>query len=259
MASSKNIRNPPLLEASPSFEQWEKSLQYWQAITDLAKSKQGPAVTLSLTGKALEAAMELDFAEVSADDGVKKVVERLRKIYAKDTVEAAYVAFENFIHFKRENSISILDYITEFESKYSKAKKHGFDLSDTTQGFFLLNQAGLSEDHKKLVRATISDLGIEEVKSKLTRVFGNGKSVSIKESDEMLVKVENINLTEEESEEAFYGYGQSRYSNYGNQYNRPYQNRGNSYSRGNVRGGFRPYAGGRGFRKDNQPNEFRNR
>ena len=58
--ASKNIKNPPNLDSSPSFEHWEKALKYWQAVTDLDVKKQGPAVTLSLTGKALEAAMELN-------------------------------------------------------------------------------------------------------------------------------------------------------------------------------------------------------
>ena len=62
---ANNIKNPPILDTSPSFEHWEKAIQYWQAITDLPKTKQGPAITLSLTGKALEAAMELEFDDVN--------------------------------------------------------------------------------------------------------------------------------------------------------------------------------------------------
>ena len=84
------------------------------------------------------------------------IINRLKKIYAKDTVEAAYEAFEKFIHFKRGNDLPMAEYITEFEIKYGKAKVHGFELSSSTQGFFLLDQAGLSDDHKKLVRATIT-------------------------------------------------------------------------------------------------------
>ena len=231
-SSNKNIKNPPPLDKSPNFEQWEKSLKYWQAVTDLPKAKQGPAVTLSLSGKALEAAMELDFEEVSGDTGVQKVVERLRKIYAKDKVEAAYEAFDKFIHFKKKDKMNMVDYITEFESNYSKAKTHGFELSDSSQGFFLMNQAGLSDDHKKLVRATITDLSVQEVKSKLSKVFGDGKTVSTTSAvDEISVKVENINMAED-SEEAYFGYNNNAWRGAPRgQYSRPFQSRGGYYQR----------------------------
>ena len=255
MATSKNIKNPPLLSASPSFEQWEKAMKYWQAVTDLPKAKQGPAVTLSLSGKALEAAMELDFDEVSAEDGVVKVMDRLRSIYAKDEVEAAYEAFDNFIHFKRNENSSMAEFITAFELKYSKAKSHGFELSESSQGFFLLNQAGLTEDHRKLVRATISSLSVSEVKNKLTKVFGEGR-LGNKLMEDISIKVENINLAEDEDEETYYGYSNIRRGYPGGNSGRAYAHRG-TYNqrpyRGFFRGSGKPQYAPRGLSNTSEP------
>ena len=117
-----------------------KALKYWQVITDLAKKKQGAAVVLSLTGKAQEAVLELSFEDVNSDTGIEKILERLGKIFKKDKVDTAYEAFEKFIYFKRESSMNISEYINEFERRYHKAKDHGCELSDSIQGFFLLNQ-----------------------------------------------------------------------------------------------------------------------
>ena len=83
---NKNIKNPPSLEESSNYENWEKALKYWQIITDIQKPKQGAAVILSLTGKAREAVFELDFAVVNSDTGVDAILERLGKIYKKDKV-----------------------------------------------------------------------------------------------------------------------------------------------------------------------------
>ena len=123
--ASKNVKNPPSLAESQDYETWEKALKYWQIITDLPKAKQGAAVILSLTGKAREAVFELDFTTVNSDTGVEAILDRLEKIYKKDSVDRAYEAFDKFINFKRDEKMTMRDYINEFESKYTKAKSHG--------------------------------------------------------------------------------------------------------------------------------------
>ena len=45
-----NIKTPPLLSKSTSYDTWLKEIEIWQTFTDLAKTKQGPAIFLSLEG-----------------------------------------------------------------------------------------------------------------------------------------------------------------------------------------------------------------
>ena len=52
MATSSGYKNPPALKDGDSYEKWLKELAIWQLYTDLDKKKRGPALTLSLTGKA---------------------------------------------------------------------------------------------------------------------------------------------------------------------------------------------------------------
>ena len=52
MATSSGYKNPPALKDDDSYEKWLKELAIWQLYTDLDKKKQGPALTLRLTGKA---------------------------------------------------------------------------------------------------------------------------------------------------------------------------------------------------------------
>ena len=191
---SNNFKNPPILDQFDSYENWEKALELWRLATDVPKAKQGTAVLLKLTGKAMDKALELEIQQINSDNGLDLILAELSKIYKKDTVDTAYEAFERFIAFKREPSMNMSEYIVEFEKRYGKAKVHGFNLADNCLGYFLLNQARLSEDHKKLVRATITTLEKEEVKAKLKKVFGIGESADTLES--VRVKVEDVNLVE---------------------------------------------------------------
>ena len=52
MASSTSFKAPPSLTRSNSYETWLKELQIWKSFTDIPGDKRGPAVFLSLEGKA---------------------------------------------------------------------------------------------------------------------------------------------------------------------------------------------------------------
>ena len=104
MASS-NIKTPPTLDQHKDYESWEKSFKLWQLVTDLKPEKQGPALALALTGKVRDVALELSVDDMSKDDGVSKIMQKLRAFYKKDSVDSAYEAFEKFIYFKLLESV----------------------------------------------------------------------------------------------------------------------------------------------------------
>ena len=200
MASS-NIKTPPTLDQHKDYESWEKSFKLWQLVTDLKPEKQGPALALALTGKARDVALELSVDDMSKDDGVSKIMQKLRAVYKKDSVDSAYEAFEKFIYFKRPDEMQIAAFITEFERKLNKAKSHGCILSENILAFLLLDQANLADTNKKLVRATLEKLEYEGMKSKLMKIFGNDRRDS--GDDGVKVKLENLNLAE--GEDVYYG------------------------------------------------------
>ena len=192
---SVNFKNPPRLDQYDNYENWEKTLKLWRLATEVPQAKQGTAVLFALTGKARDKVLELTEAQITADDGLDTILAELGKIYKKDTVDSAYEAFECFINFKREPSMNMSEYIIEFEKRYNKAAVHGFTLAKSCLGYFLLNQARLSEDHRKLVRATIANLELDEVKAKLKKVFGCNETAS--QVEEVSVKIEDINVAED--------------------------------------------------------------
>ena len=54
-----NNKTPPLMKEDSNYELWKKEIKLWKTFTDLDAKKQGPAISLPLTGKAREATLEL--------------------------------------------------------------------------------------------------------------------------------------------------------------------------------------------------------
>ena len=69
-----NIKAPPSLSKSSSYISWLKEIEIWQTFTDLEATKQGPAIFLSLEGRARDAVLELEVKQISAADGVDKII-----------------------------------------------------------------------------------------------------------------------------------------------------------------------------------------
>ena len=106
---------PPVFSEDISWLDYKKELKIWQALTDLPAKKQGPSLYLSLTGRAREAALELDIGDISKDDGVEKILQRLDKLYLQDTNQSEYLAYQEFENFKRPLQMSMREYLNNFE------------------------------------------------------------------------------------------------------------------------------------------------
>ena len=84
-----NYKAPPSLTSSTCYEEWLKAIEIWQAFTGLTDEKQGPAIFLTLEGKAREI-LNLDITEIKAKNSVENNVKALNKLYLKDKLQMAY-------------------------------------------------------------------------------------------------------------------------------------------------------------------------
>ena len=117
--SSKSYKAPPLFDPdTDNYEQFKKDLQIWEILTDLDAKKKGPAVYLALGKKTREAVRNLTVAEVSAESGLTKIIERLDEVYLADKNTRAYTAFQNFYKCKRESGETFENFIIRFERLY---------------------------------------------------------------------------------------------------------------------------------------------
>ena len=72
-----------------------------QASTSFENKKQAPAIFLTFTRQAKEAALEIDIEKLTAEDGVKHLIAALDMLFLQDEVCLAYEAYEIFEKFVR--------------------------------------------------------------------------------------------------------------------------------------------------------------
>ena len=166
-------KSPPPLKNCKSYEDWQKLLDIWCMFTNLEPEKQGPAIVLTLEGEAQDAVLELSTAEITQKDGVKKIIAQLDKIYKKDELSQKYSALEAFENYKRTTNVTMRECLTEFEKKLHKIKSYKVDMTDDLLAFRLLKCANLTSRDEQLVKATITELKFDVVKTKLIKVFSD--------------------------------------------------------------------------------------
>ena len=149
---------PAQLSNFKSYNDLVRLVNIWTNFIDLEPEREGPALVASLSGKALEAILELDDKDISSQDGVKLVVEKLNILYKKDELHEKFQDLENFESYRRASDTDIQQFLIEFDRRYHKLKRHQTTISEDRLGFKLLKAANLSSHHEQLLKATITHI-----------------------------------------------------------------------------------------------------
>ena len=199
MASS-NFKNPPGFDPKTmTYEAWKNEVEVWKLVTELKPEKQALAVSLSLKGNAKELAMEIKAEDLAKDTGMTTLLQQLDKVFLRDDKDKAYEAYKNFDTFRKTDSMSMSDYIVEFDKRYSKSKKHDMVLPEAVLAFKLLDNAELSTKDRQLALTASSDLKYISMKSALQRIFGDGACPggARNETNAVIVKQEPVYFTQQ--------------------------------------------------------------
>ena len=78
----------------------------------------------------------------------------------------------------------------EGEAQYHKTKSYGTQISDDVLAYRLLKSANLSTRDKQLVKATITELKYDLLKSKLIKIFSDNNDISTLDFNNMHIKTE---------------------------------------------------------------------
>ena len=149
---------PAQLSNFKSYNDLVRLVNIWTNFIDLEPEREGPALVASLSGKALEAILELDDKDISSQDGVKLIVEKLNILYKKDELHEKFQDLENFESYRRASDTDIQQFLIEFDRRYHKLKRHQTTISEDRLGFKLLKAANLSSHHEQLLKATITHI-----------------------------------------------------------------------------------------------------
>ena len=154
-----------------------KGNKHLATFSSLEKKKQTPAIFLSLSGQAREAVLDLGLDKLNDDNGVKNLLEKLDKLYLKDDKHSAYEGYERFETLSRALSVTVSDYIIEFEHLCNKAKQHKMELPDGVLAYQFLISANISSNHKQLVRTILPELSYQSMKDQLEKTFSDPRNL----------------------------------------------------------------------------------
>ena len=176
-SATYNATPPTLASCNNNYRDWKNLIDHWTSLSGLDPSHRASAIMLTLSGKALNAALQLPSDTLKKADGVDKLLERLDSLFLKDTLSEKFRALEAFEIYKRPASTSIRDFLIEFDNRHYKVKEFGVIVSDDLLGFRLLKAANLNSDKEELIKATVSELTFNEVKSKMKQIFSDDTNV----------------------------------------------------------------------------------
>ena len=184
---------------------------FWEYATNVDKKKHAATVFLTLTGKAREAILEMSLTDLNVENGLSKLCSKLDKLFKEDKNKAALETYDKFERYSRPSEMTIADYLIEFDRMTAQLKLHKIILPEPVLAYRVLRSANLTDDHEKLIRATVSELTLKSMAFQLKKVMGTSHPIS----EPAVVQVKNEDVW----------------------YNKWYGGRG---GRGSYRGGKRP-------------------
>ena len=223
--------DPPKLKDGDDYEEWAREIEIWQIVTDVPKDKQGALIYLSLEGQARQCCKSISTDKLKGDGGVTELMKKLEELFAKDSEQAAFTAYEQFETFMRPTEMEMVDFINEWDRRYAKITEKKMELPDGVLAYRLLKSANVSDICQTMVRTSISKLSLDEVKRQLKAV--HDKTISSVDSKKAGIKVEpSFTCDSEECDDVYY-----TYNNRGARGNRS-RGRGRGRGRGNSSGQY---------------------
>ena len=182
-------KTSPSLSGSKSYDDWLKAVNIWRKFTSLEPEKQVPAIVLLLE-ELQDGVLELDSDIIYGKDSVDKIIARLNKIYKKDELTQKYNALELFKKYKRQDSTTIRNFLTEFEKRFYKTRRYGIIMSDNLLAYRLIKSANMTTGDEQLVKVIINKLSYDIVKSKLIKIFSEDNEIPTADFKELHIKQE---------------------------------------------------------------------
>ena len=238
---AKHNITPPDLNECKSYEAYKRELRAWSAVTDLAKSKQGNYIALSLPNKSKfgndlrEKVFEsLSETVLVSDTGLTALIEFLDGELGKNAVDDIIEKWDEFENCRKKENQTLEDFLSDFEMKYNRVKSSGTNLPEEVLAFMLMKRAGLTQLEKMLILSRIDlekkDQLFKAVKLNMTNFLGK----RVKEGTSNDLKLEPTFLAQHEDCLAAAGYfrGRAQTMPFKGK-SKPYQSQGNKGFHGN--------------------------
>ena len=163
-----NIKSPPIFnpDKDDDYCAWKNDVEVWQAFAKEKPRQQGPAVYLSLKGRAREAVRGISINDLKKYDGVEEIIRILEEIFQSGETTRAYHPFKDYVEYRRSRDQNFSSFAVAYEKIYREMKRYKLDLPTGVQAFFLLQAANVTRDLEKMVRTTAT-LVCGDIKEKI--------------------------------------------------------------------------------------------
>ena len=224
---------PSFDSKSDDYETWKKDVQIWSRLTDIEAKKQALAVHLSLSGRARQATSELQIDELENDQGLKRLLSKLDRIFMQDENWKCFNAYLDFENLRKSSDQSVDEFLSEFDLKHYRLKECGVTLPDAIIACRLIKSCNLSEVHFKLCLSTVPKMTFEDMRRTLKKIFSDTKTVDSSWVSQTNWKANNEPVVKLEPEESMVMYSSGYYGkNYGKRFNRRFNNRSSRFRSG---------------------------
>ena len=197
---SKNHTKPPAM--FEPYSNWKLLIELWSESTDYTANQQGPILVLNLTGDARDAALSIPKDQLKSDEGVSKILQKLDTLYEKDETQLAFLAFDTFVKYRRTHTMDIHEFLRKFELMKNKCATYKFVIPENILAYFMLSCANLPDDKCDIIRATIKDFTVDDMRGQILKVYTeltgtavSSSSTSSGSNSKVIVKSEFDNTT----------------------------------------------------------------
>ena len=193
-----SVRAPPVLEEDGNYDNYVKEIRIWQLLKVCTKQEEGPLIFKTLKGKAKDAALTLDVAQIGSETGLEQILTKLNAVFLADKNQRTFIALDSFEKYKRPPSVTISDFMMEFQKRQSKVESFNCKYPDGVLAYKLLKAANISNEHEKMCRATIKtgEWSLQSVTDQLHKIFNDIPTVQCSNQN---IKVEDVFHTNAEN------------------------------------------------------------
>ena len=207
MSSSVKVKVPRFDSVKKPYKRYKEDVETWCIISGVPVKEQALFLAYELpeddpSDIKNKVFLELGRSELHDDNGVKNYLQYMDGLFEIDDLSEHYDDYVKFETFKRDKSVSVANFVNEFETLHNIVKKRDMDYSKIILGFKLLDAACISAADRKFVLSGVNfkekATFYEQVKSSLRKYIssgcaysGEGSSTSFQQ-DQPAIKVEPV-------------------------------------------------------------------
>ena len=177
---AKKLLNPPVLSDVDNIDSWFHDLQIWNLeMCNWFREKATRTFYLSLPQKIRNSCRDVTVSEFNKDDSLNLLINKVEKLYVKDSKASAYLAYEKFESFQHPTDMNIINYLNEFERHYYDGQRYEMTLPSGVFVYQVLKSNNLTPEKQQLARATITELTYQNMKKQFKAIHDSSSGNSI--------------------------------------------------------------------------------